>query len=57
MSGSRFIGFGELPGYKFYKVGCYPGIVPEESERVKDDICEVDSVENMDYAKQPWKGR
>jgi len=57
MSGSRFIGFGELPGYKFYKVGCYLGIVPEESERVKDDICEVDSVENMDYAKQPWKGR
>lgn len=44
LAGSRFVCHAELPGYALYKVdSCYPGIVPEEGERVKGEVYEVDT--------------
>lgn len=42
LSGSRFVCCADLPGYGLYNVDVYPGIVPEEGERVKGEVYEVD---------------
>lgn len=44
LGGSRFICLAELPGYAIYNVDrSYPGIVPEEGERVKGEVYEIDA--------------
>jgi gamma-glutamylcyclotransferase (GGCT)/AIG2-like uncharacterized protein YtfP len=55
LEGSGFICVAELPGYALYNVDrCFPGIVPEEGERVKGEVYEIDSatLEGLDLLEE-----
>lgn len=40
--GARFLGRAELDGYALYNLGWYPGIIPDETERVLGEAYEID---------------
>ncbi|MEL1135043.1 gamma-glutamylcyclotransferase [Desulfitobacterium sp. THU1] len=42
LSQSEFIGCGEITGFAMYAVSSFPGIVPENGEKVKGEVYQVD---------------
>jgi len=41
LSRQKFIGPGEISGFSLYKIKWYPGIIPNEGDRVKGEIYEL----------------
>lgn len=42
LRGQKYLGRAVLHGYAMYSLGSYPGIVPEEGEKVLGEVYEVD---------------